>query len=108
MLFKEYFLLERKSLEEKSIFIQKWYEEALDKIRKGDFIVCSGLKMSFGKLYGIKVVGEYNTDIGFRNVYYFGVLDDEQQPSSATGRADIIDIPTGGKQGGISRYINCT
>jgi len=85
-------LMERKSLDEKSVYIQKWAEEAFELLRSGRFIMCHGLKMPFGKFYGAKCVGEYG-EWGFRNVYYFGKVDGrgEWDSARAQGRADIVD-----------------
>ncbi len=91
-------VVERKSLDEKSKYIQSWAEEAMELLRSGRYFLCHGLKMSFGKFYGVKCVGVYGP-WGFRNVYYLGRVDDRGEWNSATaqGRADIVDAP--GMQG---------
>jgi GNAT superfamily N-acetyltransferase len=91
-------VVERKSLDDKSVYIQKWAEEALELLRSGNYILCDGLKMAFGKMYGVKCVGKYG-EWGFRNVYYFGRVDGlgEWDSARAQGRADIVDAP--GMQG---------
>ncbi len=85
-------VVERKSLDDKSVYIQKWAEEALELLRSGNYILCDGLKMAFGKMYGVKCVGKYG-EWGFRNVYYFGRVDGlgEWDSARAQGRADIVD-----------------
>jgi hypothetical protein len=87
-------VVERKSLGDKSVYIQKWAEEALQLLRSGNYILCDGLRMSFGKMYGVKCVGRYG-EWGFRNVYYFGRVDGlgEWDSARAQGRADIVDAP---------------
>lgn len=81
-------LVERKSLEEKRVYIQSWTEEAMSGLRSGNFFVCDNLKMPFGRFFGAKVIGKYDRERGIRNTYYIGTVDGDMG-GSATGRADV-------------------
>jgi hypothetical protein len=85
-------IVERKSLDEKSTYIKMWSDEALELLRNGSYIVCHGLRMSYGNFYGVKCIGKYG-EWGFKNIYYFGRVDSrgEWDSANAQGRADIID-----------------
>lgn len=89
----EGFMAERVSLDTKRNFIHGWVEESVGKLRSGDFFICDGLKMPFGKFWGVKVVGKYNHDEGIKNNYYFGRVEDSngETPRNATGRAWVND-----------------
>ncbi len=81
-------IVERKSLEEKRVYIQSWTEEAMGGLRSGNYFACDNLKMPFGRFFGAKVVGKYDRERGIRNTYYIGTVDGDMG-GSATGRADV-------------------